>query len=219
MAWTDSVSVEKLRTLVGNPDNCYDTELSSYISAIISDIEYLTGLNFDFSGISESETFKNTKRKNEFALNGSILQIGAWQSVSLVERSSIGTSPSWNTLTADSDFTFEYHKTSPYSTITELYFLCSKIKNHEQIRITGIKGFSPEIPPELQLLIAQMVDAYYKDLDSDSLGKTVTNEKSLTRSVTYSKNDLQSLKIFTPTRIDDFYTIIRKYSVIKDYPF
>lgn len=216
MAW--EIKANDLRVIKGNEDSCYDTELNTYISAIITDIEYLTGLDFDFPSGIQTVTYKNTKRKQQFVLDGTILQTGAWQTITQVERGYISSS-TYSVLTEDSDYSLETPRIQGYTPITELYFLCSPIKELETIRITGTQGFSADIPPDLLYVIAEMVDAYFQSLSNGTGAYTVQSERSLTRSVTYRDNDLTSLKLFTPTRISEFLAIIIKYNVKKNYPF
>jgi hypothetical protein len=216
MAW--SIKANDLRALKGNEDACFDTELNYYIDSLITDIEYLTGFDFDFPAGSQTVLFKNTKRKNEFVLDGTILQLGAWQTVTLVEKGYIS-SPTYSTLVENSDYTLEVHSTQGYTPITELYFICSPVRELETIRITGTQGFSADIPPDLLYVMSEMVDAYFQNLSNGTGAYTVQSERSLTRSVTYKDSDLTSLKLFTPTRIPEFLTIINKYNVKKHYPF
>jgi len=216
MAW--EIKANDLRAVKGNDDACYDDELNAYISAIITDIEYLTGLDFDFPAGTQTVTFKNTKRKNQFVLDGVILQIGAWQTVTQVERGYIS-SPTYSVLTENSDYSLETPRIQGYTPITELYFLCSHIRENETIRVTGTQGFSATIPPDLLYVMAEMTDAYFQNLSNGTGAYTVQSERSLTRSVTYRDNDLTSLKLFTPTRIPEFLTIINKYNIKKQYPF
>lgn len=216
MSW--DIKANLLRSIKGNEDSCFDTELNAYISAIITDIEYVTGLDFDFPSGTSTVTFKNTKRKQQFVLDGTILQLGAWQTITQVERGYIS-SPTYSTLVEDSDYSLETPRIQGYTPITELYFLCSPILSNETIRVTGTQGFSNEIPSDLLYVMAEMVDAYFQNLSNGTGAYTVQSERSLTRSVTYRENDLTSLKLYTPTRIPEFLAIIKKYTIKKNYPF
>jgi len=216
MAW--EIKANDLRAIKGNEDSCFDTELNAYISAIITDIEYITGLDFDFPSGTQTVVFKNTKRKNQFVLDGVILQIGAWQTVTQVERGYIS-NPQYSLLVEDSDYSLEIPRIQGYTPITELYFICSHIRELETIRVTGTQGFNATIPPDLLYVMAEMADAYFQSLSNGTGAYTVQSERSLTRSVTYRDNDLTSLKLFTPTRIPEFLAIIEKYNVKKQYPF
>lgn len=219
MAWTNSITPKALREIKGNLDSCYDEELQAYINALIVDVEYLTGLDFDFPAGTTNKTYRNTKQKNQFVVDGTILQIGAWQSVTQVERSYVSSSPSWSTLIEFDDYTLENPRIQGFSTINELYFLCDHIKQNEQIRITGEQGFSENIPSDLQYVMAEMVDAYYNNLESGIGAYDVTSERSLTRSVQYQTNGLTSLKLFTPARINELLPIIQKYNIKINYPY
>ncbi len=219
MSWASSITVNNLRALKGNDDNCYDDELGAYISALVTDIEYLTGLDFNFPSGTQTATFTNTKRKNQFVMAGSILQIGAWQTVSLVERSYIQTTPDWRELTEYNDYTLESPVIQGFTPITEIYFLYERVEEREQIKVIGTMGFSANIPDDLLYVMAEMVDAYYQKLASGTGAYDITSEKSLTRSITYQLNGLTSLKLYTPARIPEFLAIINKYNVKLNYPF
>ena len=219
MAWSDEITVSNIRNLAGILEACDDSLLDTYIKAIVADIESLTGLDFNFPSGIQTVTFRNTIFKNEFVLHGSILQTGAWQTITLVEKSAIQSNPTWSTLTLYDDYTTETTAGIEAEAITKLFFICATVKKLEQIRITGTLGLSPSIPADLLSIIIEMVKAYAQRLENGQGAYDIQSERSLTRSVTYKENELSSTKIFTPTRIADFLTIINKYNVKNNYPF
>lgn len=219
MSWLPTVTVANLRAIKGNTDNTKDAQLQPYVNAIVADIEYLTGLKFDFVPTPQTRIFRYTKESQHFVLAGNIVQIGAWQSVTLVERSRIAQTPVWYTLIENQDFTFERHKTHGTPPITGLYILCRRIEHLEQIRITGIEGYAATIPGDLLYIIAEMLDAYYNRLIAGTGAYDIIEEQSLTRKIRTESNGLTSIKIYTPARINEFLEIIKKYNVFTKYPF
>jgi hypothetical protein len=220
MAWSNILTPSYLRNIVGNTDNTRDLELLTYINALVADLEYLTGLNFDFTNDTVTKTIRYQAHKNTYVLGGGIVQIGAWQSIATVETSAIQMTPSWQTLTLDEDYLTITHKTQP-NPIFQIEPICQNYQKYSQIRITGVEGFgnANEVPNDLALILANLVNSYYTYLINGATGQFANSEKDLTSSITYENSQLQSPQLFAGMRIQPFLSIAQKYNVNLIYPF
>jgi len=227
MSWSSVLTATYIRQVSGLLDSSYDTELDFYIQSILEDLQIETGINIDADPTTPASiTIKNSLRKNRFVLDNSILQSGAWQSITNIEIAEIQPTPIWETLVESRDYSLIEHTAKPYPYF-QVKFTNFKVRENQMIRITGLEGFSLDsnIPKQILVLLTTAVSAYYNYLASGGLAngsQMVSEEASLTRRVKISDtalNTWKSPKLFSPLQIAEFEKIINKYNVFPFYPY
>lgn len=217
MSWSSILTLNYVKSLGGISDTSQDAFLTAFIPYFISQIEVEIGLDFDSTDSPVTKVFRKDKY-NTFVLNNTLLQIGAWQSITQVEFANVGISPIYTNLVIDQDIQFQRHtsKPNPIIRISNQYnnqFNCCQL-----VRVTGIQGFSSNstIPPFLNFLLANAIKYAYRLGQVNN--QAVASEKTVRLTVTYVQHDNIGAyaDIFRQPFFLDF---INRYKVIQSYPF
>lgn len=221
MSWKSILTASYLRGLLGNTDASQDTYLQQIIHGLVDLLEVETGIDFEFTDQLTTQTIKDPR----FALNRKLIQIGAWQSISLVETAVRQPAPVWNTLVIDRDIILKEHRTKPYPFIEVWSGAdcdCDSYFCHNSIfRITGIQGFglSTDVPDALLNIFLAITQSGYNYKKSNNKAVTREKSRSLERQYDTQSNVLESIQLFAPDQIPAIASVISKYKVYKEFPF
>lgn len=220
MSWSSILTTSYVKGLAGISNTDQDAFLGSFIPYLISQLEIETGLDFslDDSAAPIAKVFRKGNGTQVFALNNTIVQIGAWQSISKIELASISPTLIYRESIVDQDILVERHSAKPYPIIRLTNAGNYQFSDYSLIRVTGVPGFAPttSIPPFLAYVLVNAIKYAYRLAETG--GQAVASEKSVRLTINYIQSS--HIDIFANILRQPFYSdFINHYKVINRYPY